>query len=476
MRASSRKLHRRFALFACGGQLCLLVASPVTSVAAPIATERQLGEEFVIEARKQIPLIDDYEINSFVRSVGSRFVAKLGTQPFDYEFFVVNDGSINAFAVPGGKIFINAGLISRADNEAELAGVIGHEIAHAHAHHSVRQQEKSAAANYAGLLGMFLTLVNPVLGQAAVSAAVGQQLKYQRDFEREADFLGIDLAKQAGYDPSAMLGLLRKIYDEQKVNPTAIPPYFLSHPLTGERMTYLESALGTKEWEVDRASADWEFSRVQAIARGNCQTRRQAVPPYERMLSSADKSTRPGALELIGVLMTHGEDYQAAIPYLEEAARDGRNVDRELGRAYLRTGRLKDAGARLGRVIAANPQDWSALADMGETHYQEGAFAPAAELLERSYTLYPYTPSLMETLARAMDKIGRRGAGFYYLAAAAEFRGDSTQAATYYAKAAETIPASDPLKATVDEKLAALEKEKPRVPPSHQRGPKAPRP
>jgi predicted Zn-dependent protease len=113
---------------------------------------------------------------------------------------------------------------------------------------------------------------------------------------------------------------------------------------------------------------------------------------------------------------------------------------------------------------------------MGETHYQEGAFAPAAELLERSYTLYPYTPSLMETLARAMDKIGRRGAGFYYLAAAAEFRGDSTQAATYYAKAAETIPASDPLKATVDEKLAALEKEKPRVPPSHQRGPKAPRP
>jgi predicted Zn-dependent protease len=181
-------------------------------------------------------------------------------------------------------------------------------------------------------------------------------------------------------------------------------------------------------------------------------------------------------LELIGVLMTHGEDYQAAIPYLEDAARDGRNVDRELGRAYLRTGRLEDARTRLSRVIAANPQDWSALADMGETHYQEGSFAPAADLLERSYTLYPYKPSVMETLARAMDKTGRRGAGFYYLAAAAEFRGDSTQATSYYTRAAETIPASDPLKSKVDERLAALEKEKPRIPPSHQRGPKAPRP
>ena len=241
-------------------------------------------------------------------------------------------------------------------------------------------------------------------------------------------------------------------------------------------MTYLEAALGTTEWELGRVAPDWEFLRVQAIARGNSQTRRQAVPPYERLVEAANKQERPGTLELMGVLMTHGDDYEAALPYLEEAARDGRNVDRELGRDYLRTGRLEQARIRLERVVATNSQDWSALADLGETLYQQAAFEGAAERLSRSYELYPYRPSVMESLARAMDKVGRRGAGFYYLAAAAEFRGDIVQATNYYRKAVDAMPATDPLKTTLEEKLAAIEKQKPRIPPSHQRGAKPPHP
>ena len=237
----SRPLLDHIALALAGLMMVTAALRPVP-VAASISTEREVGEEFVKEARRGIPLIQDWEIRGLVDSIGRKFVGVLGTQPFDYEFFVVSEDSINAFAVPGGKIFVHAGLIARAESEDVLAGVIGHEVAHANAHHAVRQEQKGAAANYASLLGIFLSALNPVLGQAAIAAAMGQQLKYQRDFEREADFLGIEYARKAGYEPGAMFALLSKIYDEQKINPTMIPPYFQSHPLSGERIAYLEAA------------------------------------------------------------------------------------------------------------------------------------------------------------------------------------------------------------------------------------------
>jgi len=447
---------------------CLTAAGSAT--AAPITMERKLGEEFVAEARRGLPMIKDYRLNRFISGIGNRYVDTLGKQPFDYQFFVINDSSINAFAVPGGKIFINAGLVSRSDNEGELAGVMGHEVAHSHAHHSVRQQEKAAVANYAGLLGVFLMVINPVLGQAALSASMGQQLKYQRDFEREADFIGIDLSKKAGYDPAAMLGLLRKLYEEQQAHPTLLPPYFMSHPLTGERMAYLEAALGKNEWQVERRPPTMEFERMQATARAHSETRRQAVPQYERRLAEAKTDEeRADALELIGLLMVQGEEYEGGLGYLEKAEVTGREVDRELGRAYLREGMLDKAEPRLRRVVAKSPGDWDAAGDLGELLYQQGHYDKASRSLQRSHDLHPYRPHVMEALARAMDKVGRRGAGFYYLAGASELRSQAQQAKSYYARAAESMPADDPLRAELDVKMGALVEAEPRIPDSHQR-------
>lgn len=261
------------------GLLTLSVLLAAAPALASITTEREVGEEFALEAHRGLPLIHDYELLSLVREMGNKLVATLGNQPFDYEFFVVAEDSINAFAVPGGKVFVHAGLISRVGSEDEVADVLAHEIAHAHAHHAVRQQQKSAVANYASLLGIFLGAINPVLGQAAIAAALGQTLKYQRDFEREADFLGVGYAKKAGYDPGAMLRMLRVIYDEQRINPASVPPYFQSHPLTGERLAYLESTLKENEWQGEPKPASWRFQRAQAIATAYSQTRRTAVPP-----------------------------------------------------------------------------------------------------------------------------------------------------------------------------------------------------
>ena len=431
-------------------------AAPTIGLAMPVAEERQIGAEIALEARRRLPLITDYEVTMFIRKIGAAIVKALGTQPFDYEFFVVRDDTLNAFAVPGGKVFIHAGLISRAANVDEIAGVMAHEVAHAHAHHSVRQQQKGQAANYATLLGVLLSAINPVIGQAAVSAGMSQQLRYQRDFEREADFLGIDYASAAGYEPGAMLGMLRKIHAQQQLNPTVVPPYFQSHPLTGERLSYLESALGKNEWEVKVKPATRDLLRVQAIVRANAQTRKEAVPDYERALAAAKPAEKAAALEMIGVLMTHGEDYALAIGYLEQAEKAGRKVDRELGRSYLRKGRLDDAKPRLLRAVAAAPGDWNALADLGDLHYQRSDFEAAIPAYRKSVAAYPWLPEVQRSLSRALNKAGKTGEAFYWYGRASESEGQAVQAAGYYQKAAEALGANDPLRTDVEQRLAKL--------------------
>ncbi len=426
-----------------------------------------MGDEFLLEARHQLPLVDDYEMQSFISELGNRLVETLGSQPFDYEFFVVRADDINAFAVPGGKVFFNAGLIARAGSEDEVAGVMGHEIAHAHAHHIVRQQQKSAGIQYASLLGLLLAVIHPALAIASLSAGQAAALTYQRDFEREADYLGVGYARAAGFKDFAIMQLLRKLYAEQQVNPTLVPPYLLSHPLTGERLTNLEAVLGRREWDESPLLASRRLERVRAVAVGTSQGRAKAVGAYKHRVAVATDETLPAELEYIGVMMTHGEDYIAALPYLERARAAGRTVDRELGRSLLRTGKLEEARPYLERAVAAVPEDWNALADFGVLEYQTGHYGTAVKHLERSLEMYEHRPELLRTLGRALGKDDREGEGFYAFGRAAELEGNRMQAVGYYRRARENVEEGDELHDKTGEKLKELEEgldERPAMP------------
>ncbi|HEY2775714.1 MAG TPA: M48 family metalloprotease [Candidatus Binatia bacterium] len=439
--------------------LAALVALPsfvVTPAFAQIAEERKMGDEFVGEAIAHMPLIHDYELAGFLRELGGKLVATLGQQPFEYEFFVVQDDDINAFSVPGGKLFANAGLISRVDSEDALAGVIGHEIGHAAAHHLVRQQQKGAAANYASLLGLLLGIINPALAIGSLAAGQAAQLSYQRDFEREADYLGIEYARKAGYDPSAMMSLLRELGAEEALNPTKIPPYVLTHPMSTERLTNLEAVLGRHEWDPSKATASWRLRRAQAIARAYSQSRDQCVPEYERKLEAATPAQRPEYLELIGILMSHGEEYDSAEKYLKEAESSGRNVDRELGRAEYHLGHFDEARTRLNRVIEKTPQDWDTLADLASIDAQEGNYAAASIKLKKSVELEPYRANVLLAYARSLGKSGHEDQGMYWMGRTSEAQGASRQAIEYYKKSLEKLAKDDPLRDDIKKRTDKL--------------------
>src|SRR6185369_11086372 len=182
---------------------------------------------------------------------------------------VVQQPSLNAFAVQGGYVFVFSSLVARAANDDELAGVMAHEIGHIAGHHIVRQQTEGQVWNYAALLGMLLTAVNPVLGAGAVAAAETAQLKYSREFEQEADYLGLRYATTAGYDPHALASFFKQLLVEQRVNPAGVPAYMLSHPVTEARVANVETTIRAQSLKTPphRPAASPELAEVQAVLR-----------------------------------------------------------------------------------------------------------------------------------------------------------------------------------------------------------------
>jgi Flp pilus assembly protein TadD len=188
---------------------------------------------------------------------------------------------------------------------------------------------------------------------------------------------------------------------------------------------------------------------MQAISRAYSQTRDECVPEYERKLAAATPAQKPEQLELIGVLMSHGEEWSSAEGYLRQAEAAGRNVDRELGRTAFRRGNFDEARTRLGRVLARTPGDWDTLADLASIDAEEGNYAAAALKLEKSVAGDPYRLEVVKALGRALGKSSREGEGFYWFGRASELEGDNRQAIAYLKRAMAALPSNDRLKADI---------------------------
>jgi Zn-dependent protease with chaperone function len=213
---------------------CAALVMSVAIVALPIATLAQtkisyhsnkysvqddvkLGRQAAAEAEKQFPLLRDSQASSYVESVGQRLVAAIPAEfqhpEFRYYFRVINASDINAFALPGGPMYVNRGMIQSARTEGEMAGVMAHELSHVALRHGTAQatkaQKYSLGAGIAGILGTILA--GPTVGQAAQVPFVVSFLRYSREYETEADLLGARIMANAGYDPRELANMFQTI-------------------------------------------------------------------------------------------------------------------------------------------------------------------------------------------------------------------------------------------------------------------------
>lgn len=213
------------------------------AVVSPQA-EKRLGEEFMRAARRHWTIIDDADLNSYLQALGTRLLGKSAAGA-DYHFFIINDPSLNAFAVPGGYIGIHSGLLLAATNEDELAGVLAHEIAHIQQRHLPRLLAEAKRAQVPRLATVLAAILlsgasgggAQALATAGAAADIQNQLNFTRRFEQEADRLGLSALARAGFDTEGLPAFFERLQTWSRLNEgNTLPPFLRTHPVTSDRI------------------------------------------------------------------------------------------------------------------------------------------------------------------------------------------------------------------------------------------------
>jgi len=207
--------------------------------------EVQMGQEYAQQINAQLPIVQDPELNRYINVLGDSIAGLTSRKDLDWHFFIVDAQEVNAFAVPGGYVYVNRGLIQRADQMDELAGVLGHEIGHVVRRHTVKQMEKAQGANVGVTLACVLTSIcNSQVAGAAINIAGGAVFaRFSRQDEAEADAEGVKNTVRAGISPAGMVSMFQKLLEERKSRPGAVESWFLTHPLEEDRINAVQALI-----------------------------------------------------------------------------------------------------------------------------------------------------------------------------------------------------------------------------------------
>jgi predicted Zn-dependent protease len=209
--------------------------------------EVELGRENANAINAQLPIVTDPAISGYIQNLGESIASKTSRSDLDWHFYVVNTRQVNAFALPGGFVYVNRGLIESADRLDELAGTLGHEIGHVVERHSVKQLEKAQKANVGVAVVCTLTSIcSSGLGQAAVQVG-GTALfaRYSRLDELQADSEAVVNVARAGYSPQGIADLFQVLLKEREYRPTTVEGWFASHPLEETRIDRAKQLIAT---------------------------------------------------------------------------------------------------------------------------------------------------------------------------------------------------------------------------------------
>ena len=271
-------------LFGCMAILCLPhlslaqsklpdIGSPASAELSP-AKEMELGRILIAEVRRRLPVSNDPELSQYIHALGTRITSGGLNANLQFHFLLVINPSINAFALPGGIVSINSGLLTLAEQESELAGVIAHEIAHVSQRHIARRFENEKSFNVISaltLLGSILAAVyNVDLGQAALMSSqagiLQARLAYSRSFEQEADRIALQLLVNAGINPMGMSRFFYRMHKQTQLNRGQMPEFLSTHPLTLDRLSETETRARQFLGLFSSNSSHFDFAKARTLA------------------------------------------------------------------------------------------------------------------------------------------------------------------------------------------------------------------
>ncbi len=204
----------------------------------------EIGKQSVVEVEKQMPIFNDKSMQEYLTKIGQRLAAVTSGPKFPYQFKVVNVSDINAFALPGGFMYVNRGLIEAARNEGELAGVMAHEISHVALRHGTNQASKASLAQIGiGLLGESQGTITQIIGAMGGFGLNTLFLKFSRGAEEQADVLGTQIMAKAGYNPLDMVSMFEMLRSTSGHDPSSVGKFFSDHPASADRAARIKKEL-----------------------------------------------------------------------------------------------------------------------------------------------------------------------------------------------------------------------------------------
>lgn len=425
--------RRRAAVRAClailaaiGGAVCLAGGSDAQirlpdfgdaseQVISP-AEERALGEAFMREVRARLDVVEDPQVEQYIQSLGYRLVAASDRQGLGFTFFVIEDGSVNAFAGPGGFIGVHSGLILATRTESELASVLAHEIAHVTQRHIARTIEDADRTNLPVLAGVIAAILigtrNVEAGQATAAAVIGsrvqRQINFTRQNELEADRVGIRLLAGAGFDPRDMAGFFEKLENASRYSQR--PPEFLStHPVTTDRIAEAQERAGRLPYRQHRNSDSYYLVRAKLRVRIASDPQRVLDRLVEERATGHAQSPAANAYgqALAMARLGREDDARATLERLLEAHPDNLAFRAELADLALRTGNPSRSLALYAEGLDLYPDDKVLVHGYAVALNDTGRPRDALELIDEYERLYVLDSRMRRLRAEAYEKLGR---------------------------------------------------------------------
>jgi predicted Zn-dependent protease len=421
---------------------------PGEARAINLSEEKELGQKLVTMIRKSMPLVEDGEVLTYVRNVGNRVAKEVGITTYQFKFYVVDESVPNAFAVPGGNIFIYRGLIELMSSEGELAGILSHELAHIQARHLQRSIDESKIIS----VGMIAALVAgallgaPGLAVGGMAASQTAALQNSREHEMEADQFGFRFLCGAGYDPEGMPSVMKKLLQSNWLANSRVPSYLSTHPALSERVQYLDEMVKKQKSlsrkKIEPATGDFKVIQTALIADYTDQAK--ALERFQAGVKKGDKV----ALYGLGRLYIRQNKWTEAVETLRQAAAlmpDSPFVLSSLGRAYHQAGKLQEAQSAFQSALMLDPSVSIAHYGLALVYMDMGKKDEALEELmqiEEFASTFPDVDYQLGVVLGQENKIGLAHfhLGLYYV------HKDNGELAEMHLKKAKSLLTDSPIK------------------------------
>ncbi len=377
--------------------------------------EKAIGRQVMTALRRNAPLMDDPLLSEYLENTVYRMVPNVDIEDREFTTVVIDSPELNAFAVPGGIIGINAGLLLYAETEHQFASVVAHEIAHISQRHFARrleQQQRSTPMTVAGLVaGILLTAATG--SEAGIAAIAGTQamaidsmLRYSRAHEQEADRVGLEIMKRSDYDPRGMPEMFEQMLRQARLQGNRPPEYLSTHPVTESRVADTRNRAERIAEGDYRESIEYRLMRYRVMVHYSSSADEAVARFRDRLDDQPDnRATRYG---LANALIRNNQPEEAEEKLRELLDDDPGRIPYvvALGEALRKLDRMDEALELLETHVSRNPGNLPLTRTLADTRIETSDFERAARLYERLTRDYPGDHTLWEDLAEAQGRAG----------------------------------------------------------------------